>query len=93
MKKRKVEKKRGLDKGTLQPHPSRTTDATDTDEEDDYKGIPNQLSVSYDLRKREIHIRSDAGRPLRPLFKVENHMVKLKWSHVAKLKDKNDPYR
>jgi DNA-directed RNA polymerase II subunit RPB2 len=44
--------------------------------------LSNEVSIVRDIRDREIRVWSDAGRPLRPLFVVENLKLKLGKRHL-----------
>jgi DNA-directed RNA polymerase beta subunit len=51
-----------------------------------------QISITYDREHRELRIRTDAGRPLRPLFIVEKNHIKVEEDQILKLLDMDDPY-
>lgn len=54
--------------------------------------ISPEVSIVRDIRERELHIYTDAGRCCRPLFLVENQQLKLTKAHVERLRDPDDPY-
>ncbi len=45
--------------------------------------LPYELSVVRDIVQKEIKIYTDAGRCMRPLFKVENNKLVLKPWHTG----------
>jgi len=45
--------------------------------------LSNEVSIVRDIREREIRVWSDAGRPLRPLFVVEDNGLKLRKPHLS----------
>lgn len=47
--------------------------------------IEDEVSLSRDIREKEVRIYTDAGRVLRPLFIVENHKLRLKRKHMRQL--------
>lgn len=47
--------------------------------------ISSEVSIVRDIRDREIRIYSDMGRPIRPLFVVENSRLRLTKTHLRKL--------
>ena len=48
--------------------------------------LPYQLSISYDVLNQEIHLLTEAGRCLRPLFIVENNKLLITEDDIKKVK-------
>jgi DNA-directed RNA polymerase II subunit RPB2 len=46
--------------------------------------IPKEIAIVRDLKNRELRFYTDSGRVQRPLFIVENGLIKLKKDHVAR---------
>ena len=50
--------------------------------------IPQELSIVRDIANKEVRFFTDAGRVQRPLFIVEDGQIRLRKSHIAKLKSR-----
>lgn len=48
-----------------------------------------EVSIVWDIKDREMHLQSDAGRCCRPLLIVENNQLCLMRSHIEALKDRS----
>eukprot|EP00042_Codosiga_hollandica_P059449 m.916301 g.916301 ORF g.916301 m.916301 type:complete len:1179 (+) comp60162_c0_seq1:57-3593(+) len=48
--------------------------------------IPNEMSIYRDIREREIHVFTDAGRVLRPLLVVRDNKLAFRSHHVEEIK-------
>eukprot|EP00936_MAST-01D_sp_MAST-1D-sp1_P001586 g1586.t1 len=49
--------------------------------------IENEVAVVHDIQKQELRLMTEAGRVCRPLFIVENGKLRIKRSHVRRLRD------
>lgn len=47
--------------------------------------ISNQISIAHDYSRQEIRIRTDGGRPLRPLYVVKQNKLQITEEHVKGL--------
>lgn len=54
--------------------------------------ISAEVSVVRDIQARELRIYCDPGRCCRPIFIVEDQRLKIKKSHIKRLRDKNDEF-
>lgn len=54
--------------------------------------LPVDVSIVWDVRERELHLYSDAGRVCRPLYIVDGNRLRAKKEHVRRLESADDPY-
>lgn len=47
--------------------------------------IPKEIAIVRDIKNREIRFYTDSGRVQRPLFIIENGLIKLKKDHIARM--------
>ena len=53
--------------------------------------IPKEIAIVRDIQNKEVRFYTDSGRVQRPLFIVENGLIKLKKEHVTRMLKADNP--